>query len=161
MTIVELIIPLPSIEEINAAYSYDPDAGTFTNVKTGKTFSKRNYVRLRIDGIYYLAHRIAWKLMTGSDPVNIIDHINDDPSDNRFCNLQDITEQENSAKAHFKNYPVKPPYHKGGNNTGWMADAQMFGLKKYIGQFPTREEACAAIDVWRVEQMEEFDELFA
>jgi len=43
----------------------------------------------------YLAHRLIWAMVTGSWPSEEIDHINGDPSDNRFVNLRSVTSQEN------------------------------------------------------------------
>lgn len=46
-------------------------------------------------GKKYRAHRIIWLLHYRKWPSAVIDHINGDPSDNRICNLRDVTQAEN------------------------------------------------------------------
>jgi len=48
----------------------------------------------------YQVHRFTWECYNGLIPDNkVIDHINDDRKDNRLCNLQLITTQQNNKKA--------------------------------------------------------------
>lgn len=50
----------------------------------------------RSKSILYSAHRLAFVLMGESVPVDkVIDHINNDPWDNRWCNLRLSSQQEN------------------------------------------------------------------
>lgn len=69
---------------------------------TGKPAGSKNgnYLVVKLDGIQFKAHRVAWFIATGCQP-NIIDHINGDTVDNRFCNLRNVTANEN-AKNHGK-----------------------------------------------------------
>lgn len=47
------------------------------------------------------AHRIVWIAANGIPPEGmVIDHINNNKSDNRLCNLQMLTPEDNSHKAH-------------------------------------------------------------
>ena len=47
-----------------------------------------------------LVHRAVWESFHGEIPANMeSDHINDDPTDNRLCNLQLLTPSENCKKA--------------------------------------------------------------
>jgi len=68
----------------------------FANKETGY-IGKDNRVYIRIDAHLYLAHRLAWKIIIGTDPKNQIDHINMNPSDNRFCNLREADNSENNC----------------------------------------------------------------
>ena len=54
------------------------------------------YIRLRVDCIDYQAHRVAWLLANGNWPCDFIDHINQSKTDNRICNLRDVTHKLNS-----------------------------------------------------------------
>jgi len=46
-------------------------------------------------------HRIAWLMVYGEWPKGVIDHINGDPSDNRMCNLRDVTERSNQTNRRY------------------------------------------------------------
>lgn len=95
-------------QEILKEYlSYNPLTGIFTWIKklSKKTvigsragsISKRDNKRvLRFFGCLYMEHRLAWLYMTGNHPKNHIDHINHNELDNCFCNLRDISQQENN-----------------------------------------------------------------
>ena len=78
--------------------SYDPETGLFTWVKPTARCIKpgmqagcetaRGYVSLRLFGIDYRAHNLAWFYVTGEWPVEELDHINGKPGDNRIANLR-------------------------------------------------------------------------
>lgn len=64
--------------------------------KVAGCVSKGNHYHLvRVENRMYGAHRLAWLIVTGSWPTFEIDHINRDKTDNRWCNLRDVTHQEN------------------------------------------------------------------
>jgi hypothetical protein len=46
----------------------------------------------------YKEHRIIWLYMTGNEPTDTIDHINHIRSDNRWCNLQELSRADNTRK---------------------------------------------------------------
>ncbi len=100
-------------------------------------------------------HRIAWYLVTGDNSVGLeIDHIDGDPSNNRFCNLRKVDRTTNSQNVKTKTRTghrfVYGPYGRG----GWLVNVG--GPKNgpgYIGYFQTLEEALEArnkTDYWKM-----------
>ena len=55
------------------------------------------YRQIAIDGKLYYEHRLAWLYMHGVWPTDQLDHINNDRSDNRLCNLREASQSENNA----------------------------------------------------------------
>lgn len=58
------------------------------------TIENSGYIAVHMGGQRYLAHRVIWKLVHGSEP-DIIDHINGNRRDNRLANLRNVTEAQN------------------------------------------------------------------
>lgn len=77
--------------------------GAIRDINTNKIFkgSLRNgYVRYRLDGKQYSAHRLVYQMFVGEIPNGyVIDHINGNRSDNRLENLRCITQSENMYNA--------------------------------------------------------------
>jgi hypothetical protein len=112
--------PLPPAAYLHECFLYDPDRGTlkwrktrppehfatvtlqrtWTTRQSGKNayvdMGKQGYRRTRIDGVYYLSHRIIYKMMTMDDPPGEVDHISGDRGDNRWVNIGCVTRQQNA-----------------------------------------------------------------
>lgn len=54
-----------------------------------------------IFGSKYLAHRVAWKMVYGAEPVGL-DHIDGDPSNNRLSNLREAEQSVNGKNLKLK-----------------------------------------------------------
>ena len=86
---------------ITSHFTYDPVTGLISNSKTGKTYTEATHhkgyitigVRHKITNtrIAAKAHRLAWFLYYGVDPVGVIDHIDHDKINNKITNLQDVS----------------------------------------------------------------------
>ena len=77
---------------------YDQKSGLFYWKKNGDSagYPKLNgYLQVRIDGKYYLLHRLAWMYVYGDFPDGDIDHINRNRSDNKIKNLRVATRCQN------------------------------------------------------------------
>ena len=89
----------------------------------------------------YKAHRIAYLLMTGYMPEKQIDHINGNAGDNRWINLREASNAENSfnRKKSTKNTSGYKGVHKKGKK--WISQIQINNTKMYLGSFDSKEEA--------------------
>jgi hypothetical protein len=108
---------------------------------------KTGYVRVRVCGIKYQAHRLVWLLVNGQFPAAETDHINGIPSDNRPCNLRKASTAENQ-----RNTPLQK-----NNTSGFKGVSFNKRDRKYLGQltvnrkivhigyFNTADEANAAV----------------
>lgn len=103
------MIILPSQGLLRTRLSYDPRSGEFRwryyaaarpewNTKYSDSLAgylAGGYRFIRFDGFKYKASRLAWKFMTGDEPVGEVDHKNRRRSDDRWENLRDSTRTEN------------------------------------------------------------------
>lgn len=150
--------PLPSYVELYERLAYDPQTGELT-WKSGRSAGgvagyqrmqggRPAYVAVNILGKKLSAHRVIWKLFTGQEPPALIDHINRDPFDNRWCNLRAATASQNSANrsplANTSSRYVGVTKHR---KTGlWQAQASHKGRNHYIGLFSDEKAAARARD---------------
>ena len=131
---------------------YSPATGDFawrvSNSNRRKIGSKAGcaksdgYIVIRLDNQLYRTARLAWLYMTGMWPINKIDHINTNRSDNRWVNLRLATNEINSQnlrKAQKNNSTgflgVSP------SEWGFRAQIKRGPGTKYLGTFETPEEA--------------------
>ena len=61
------------------------------------------YKFVKINGISYSQHRLAWLLMTGDWPEFDIDHIDGNGSNNVWKNLRDVTTSTNCKNSKIRN----------------------------------------------------------
>lgn len=94
---------------------YNKDTGVFTfKIPRGKkntpfklgtiagTKRPDGYLQLKINYKIYFLHRLAWFYTYKKWPINEIDHIDSNKSNNAINNLQDITHLENMRKRKLK-----------------------------------------------------------
>ena len=97
--------PNSSLQLIIDTIEYSPITGEFfwkidrgTRFKAGTkikcNINDSGYERISINGRQYRAHRIAYIIMTGRKP-EYIDHIDGNRSNNRWCNLRNVTASQN------------------------------------------------------------------
>ena len=106
----------------------------------------RGYLAIRIFGRLYLSHRLAWLIVTGEWPVAEIDHINCNPSDNRFANLRQSTPSQNGANRRLRINSSSG--FKGvswiSRDRKWQAKIGIMGKTLNLGYFDSAEDAAAA-----------------
>jgi len=161
----------PNIQFIVMGYlDYFPITGLFIWKKTnckGKiagSLTKKGYRQIRIDGIMFRAHNLAWLIVNGCWPVNQLDHEDRNPDNNIFTNLREATFGENNANR------TKPK----NNNSGFVGVSfhskygkyqTVINVNKkcvYIGYFDDPIEAVKTRDRYIVENnLEKFYKLQA
>lgn len=139
---------------INQYLNYDENTGIFTwkigrrgRAKAGTiagTKHPKGYIRISIDHVDYLAHRLAWIYVNGEiDDDLVIDHINGDRSDNRIENLRMVTGHQNANNRHSPLLSdrglIGASFHKPSGR--WVARIKIDNKDKYLGIFDTSEEA--------------------
>ena len=120
-------------ERLREVLEYTPDTGDFTwlnptsfRVRQGdvagyshKTQDGKTYIQTSIDGVKHYGHRLAWFYMTGQFPTEQIDHINGDSTDNRWCNLREVSHVGNS-----KNQKLRSTNSSGVTGVYWSESRQ-------------------------------------
>jgi hypothetical protein len=99
---------LPSVELLKERFEIDPTTPSGLRWKVNPkgpwaykgdpTGSPNNigYYQTKINGVHFLNSRLIWKMVTGNDPKEVIDHIDNNPLNNNISNLRDVTQRENS-----------------------------------------------------------------
>jgi prefoldin subunit 5 len=96
-------------EYLKSILHYDFETGLFTwlvnksfRCKIGDIAGRFNDSMHRcicIDGKQLYAHRLAWLWMTGEWPKNLIDHKDNNPSNNKWENLREATRSQNGKNS--------------------------------------------------------------
>jgi len=140
-------------EILREMFSYCEKTGLFTwKIKPSKAVKigdiagcveKRiGYNTIGIKGKVYKSHRLIWLYIYGEWPYGQIDHINGNKSDNRICNLRDVSQNGNAQN-------IKKPNAR--NKSGylgvirfqnkWRASITINSKTKWIGDYECPEEA--------------------
>jgi hypothetical protein len=131
------------------------DDGTFVWIKGGRGIrpsrlaGSRNgdgYIQICVDGVMYMAHRMAWLCAHGEWPKGQIDHINGNPADNRMENLRDVSNsvnQQNQRRGWGSSGLLGVTHYA--SKGRWGASILPPGEKRrFLGLYDTPEEAHAA-----------------
>ena len=106
-------------------------------------FAGKSAVSLKSDGYRYihfnyqseLAHRVAWKIMTGEDPIEI-DHIDGNRGNNKWSNLRNGTRSDN-----LRNIALKRNNTSGHHGITFSKRKQKWIAQIIVGSFDGKEEA--------------------
>lgn len=129
--------------------TYNPNTGEIVWIKDkgraragdlAGSFDFYGYLIIRLNGVRYKAHRLAWYLHYGKWPEKDIDHVNRNKSDNRIENLREVSARENASNTLRFNKGAYFDKERG----KWRASAVLGGKSKNLGRFTTQGEAQAA-----------------
>lgn len=143
-------------DRVNEVLSYDTETGIFRwkvkisdRAPVGKIaggYTHQRHWRIRIDGHYYLAHRLAWLLINGEWPPQEIDHINRIRDDNRWANLRLASHSQNHANCGLRSDNTSG--YKGvqfdKQKNKFLAQAYKDGKRIHVGFFDDPAEAHVA-----------------
>jgi hypothetical protein len=146
----------PTQEFIKEYLNYDPNTGIFTwTEKRGNRGVRPNriagcddgegYIKIRLAGVGYKAHRLAWIYMTGNSSDKLIDHINRNSKDNRWENLREADHAQSVwntgisslNKVGYKGVAWDPVRKK------YFVRLRHHKKRIFLGRFNTAEEAHA------------------
>ncbi len=140
-------------ERLKCLVKFHRGSGLFTARLPFKRYEKgdivgsmntRGYIRIYLDGVFYLGHRLAWFYVHGTWPSNLLDHKNGVFSDNRLVNLRECDTVRNgrNRKRDIRNTTGK---------TGacilkgrFQANIKLPGRRLILGSFDKFADAVAA-----------------
>lgn len=120
--------------------------------------SQDGYLFSVIGGAGVRAHRAAFALMTGSWPVDEVDHINGCKDDNRWVNLRAATKSQNMANTALRsdNTSGRKGVTRCARRGKWVARLKYQGTNLYLGAYDTADEAARAYNIKARELYGEF-----
>lgn len=142
-------------QRLRELLSYDPETGDFRwlvnrgTVRVGSvagTPNAKGHLQIRIDGVKYYSHRLAWLWVYGAWPLDQIDHINAVKYDNRLSNLRAASSSENGRNrgAQKNNSSGLKGVYQRKKLGKWQASIKLYGKLKHLGTFTSAESASAA-----------------
>jgi len=146
-----------TVDRLRSVLDYDKETGCFSWRVTGRGIrglgaragalsdsgGGGKYIKIRIDGTLYLAHRLAWFWAHGVWPEREIDHRDCDGTNNAFSNLRLASSGQNKGNARIRSdntsgFKGVVKYGQG----GWAAQIST----KRFGGFDSAEAAAVAYD---------------
>lgn len=138
---------------------YDPESGKLywvvgrrCHVSAGDeagSLTRDGYLKVKVEGRVYLAHRLAWFAVYGDQP-HILDHIDGNPANNRVENLRPATQRQNGKNVAAVGASYDPKRGK------WMARICVDYKHINLGRYATREDAVRVAQAARREHFGEF-----
>ena len=135
--------------ELKSIAHYDPQTGYFTsfvsrgNIKCGDIMGHINrigYVEVCINRKGYRAHQLAFLYMNGVYPKEV-DHIDGNPSNNRWNNLRIASRQENMWNRGVNENSQTGVKGVHPHKNKFKVQFRVFGKKVYLGLFDDLQEA--------------------
>lgn len=142
--------PPPTPERLRELFNYCPITGDLTRkvprggIKAGVVagaLRPDGYRHVRVDGRYYLVHRVIYCMVKGHWPAGQLDHENTVRDDLRWTNIREATHAQNSC-----NTPARSRLGKGVQRSRkkFKAFISINGKPTYLGTFDTAHLAAEA-----------------
>ena len=147
--------PLPERQYLLECFSYEAETGSLTwrkrpiehfssssrqkqfnsafggkragSIATVSVSAGRQYRIVRLNGVLFYAHRVAYKLATGEEPL-VIDHIDGDTLNNKLTNLRTCTTADNS-----RNVKIRETNKSGCTGVSWTERKQRWRAYITVG----------------------------
>lgn len=103
-------------------------------------YDKYGYRVVRVVGKQRFVHRIIYALKYGVLPP-IVDHINGNKTDNHISNLQAASHSMNMQNMRPRSRSLPMGVQRGHKSPNYTAFITVAGKAKYLGTYPTPEEA--------------------
>lgn len=141
---------LPSQQELRAAFRYNGKHLLWRKKPRGARSWRAGHVRP--DGYVavgfqcsrYLVHRLIWVYVYGVEPRGVIDHVDNDPSNNRLENLRDVTQEFNCVRQWGRKKTTSRQRGVCQKRDGkWHVQFWENGTSKHYGRYTTEAEAIA------------------
>jgi hypothetical protein len=125
----------------NNFYWKKPRSGIKVGQKAG-SIEKKGYLRIKFNCKKYLVHRLVFLYHHGYMP-QFVDHINNDPSDNRIENLREATFAQNkfNTKRQKNNTSGIKNVHWSKKYNRWLVTMSINKKLKYFGCYKDLELA--------------------
>ncbi|WP_396190735.1 HNH endonuclease [Flavobacterium sp.] len=154
-----------TIERLNELFEYR-DGNLYRKVTTSSRalagsvagcVKPKGYVNVSIDRNTYQLHRLVFLMHHGYLPDEV-DHIDNNPANNRIENLRAATREQNT-----RNSLIRKDNNSGIKGVGWSKSAKMWrahirvnGKMQFLGHFSKLDDAAEAVRVAREKLHGEF-----
>ncbi len=124
---------------------YNSDTGVFTRKTTIQYNAEKGmvvgsicpggYLQVSLQGVVYTLHRLAFLYCGGAFPEQQVDHKNHDRADNRWCNLRESTNKQNSRNMSLSvlNTSGYTGVHWTASLGKWIAYIKVDGIRRHLG----------------------------
>lgn len=120
--------------------------GRFADKEALTAVNADGYLTGYVDGRPYRAQRVIWAMMTGAWPEDEVDHEDHDRANNRWVNLREATNAENSKNQSMRSNNTSGflgvHWHK--RDKKWQATIRADGKTKHLGSFKHIDKAITA-----------------
>jgi len=146
-------------EYVRDHYNYDPVTGIVTYRKNRKFVligsevgtrasagmnGNNQYIRTKCKGKVYRLHNIIFLYVEGRLPEGQIDHIDGDKLNNRWDNLREVTQSENSRNRPYSQIGISgvPGVSWNSAREEWKVSVNGNGRRIHLGYFDDFDKAC-------------------